>query len=131
MKRFLILTVLIIAPIVSFGFEGQDLCDKPVAHQEHYMVCVDAGYEIMGNGTKWESVKISPFALYDHLYLGYPDDSTNTIYSYVNKISKNGKHIGYSDVMAIHITEGEWTEQIIIFYDMKGNVVGAKAKPLW
>lgn len=119
-----IFSILMTANVFAFEVES-DVCPNVITQTDDLLICSKSAYTIMDKGNKTEDVKNVSFETLDHLSFGYPDDSTNLIYSYLKEVkNKSGKLIGYLDIFAITNSEAGWRVQLKIYYNLKGKVVG-------
>ena len=84
-----------------------------------------------------KNLKNPPQALLNNIkdvvfeYRLLPDDSTDLMYMYVNKmISKQGKTVGYAVIRGMVNTEMEVRLQVLDRYDLKGELIEASVNIL-
>ena len=108
--------------------ELQTACSEPYSNDGSELVCNQDIYKQLRNrANKWELTGRTPFLLEEHLSFGIPDDSTDFLYGYNNKIiDAQNMLIGYSTLDVYYNSEGEWMIQLIVYYNTNGDVVGSK-----
>lgn len=129
MRKFLSIVAILFTATVSQAFQGQTVCQDPIVESDEYLVCTKQGEKFLIDTNRMHDLPKLEFPTVDHLELGFPDDSTNMIYSYYKAVyNLQGRHIGYANIFGIVNSEGGWRVKITVFYDLKENVVAAKAE---
>lgn len=108
--------------------ESQIACSETYSNEGSELVCKqDTCKKLSNRANKWKSIGRAPFLPKEYLSFGIPDDSTDFLYGYNNKIiNKQYMLIGYSTIDVYYNFEGEWIIKLIVYYNINGKVVGAK-----